>query len=111
VTDYVYDMLGNLDKVRLPNGVVSDYDYDDLNRLELLREFKDVNANNEYNSDVDTLLAQYDYDLLADGKRSGVTEQIDHDAIPSTPLQTTRIDWFYDNLGRLTREGAVRVRP
>lgn len=37
VTDYVYDLLGNLDQVGLPNGVVSDYDYDNLNRLSSFR--------------------------------------------------------------------------
>jgi YD repeat-containing protein len=35
VTDYIYDLLGNLDKTRLSNGVISDYDYDALNRLTL----------------------------------------------------------------------------
>ena len=50
-----------------------------------------------YDVGVDALLAEYDYDLLPDGRRSGVTE-IDDDG------NTTRIDWLYDNLGRLTRE-------
>jgi len=42
VTDYVYDLLGNLDQVRLSNGMVSDYDYDTLGRLELLQQFRDT---------------------------------------------------------------------
>jgi RHS repeat-associated protein len=107
VTDYVYDLLGNLDQVRLPDGVVSDYDYDNLNRLAQLREFKDGPGSvhqNQYEDGVDILLAEYDYDLLADGKRSGVTEQVDDDGDPETALKTTRIDWLYDNLGRLSRE-------
>lgn len=103
-TDYVYDLLGNLDQVRLPNGVISDYDYDSLNRLELLREFKDTNGNHVYNNGVDAILAEYDYDLLADGKRSGVTEKVDDDGNPATALKNTRVDWLYDNLGRLSRE-------
>jgi RHS repeat-associated protein len=109
-TDYVYDLLGNLDQTRLPNGVVSDYDYDNLNRLKQLVEFKDGtntgNVKNVYEAGVDTLLAQYNYDLLADGKRSGVTENVrfddDNDYVPED--HETRIDWFYDSLGRLTRE-------
>jgi hypothetical protein len=44
------------------------------------------------------LVAQYDYDLLIDGRRLGVSETHDDGST------TTRIDWFYDNLGRLTRE-------
>jgi len=96
VTDYVYDLLGNLDQVRMAGGVVSDYDYDELNRLTLLRQFND-DGDFVWESGVDTLLAEYDYDLLADGKRSGVTET-DHAG------NTTRIDWLYDDIGRLTRE-------
>jgi YD repeat-containing protein len=103
-TDYVYDLVGNLAQVRLPNGVVSDYDYDRLNRLVKLTEFKDNNGDHLFEAGVDALLAQYDYDLAFDGKRSGVTELIDHDGNPSTPLQETRIDWLYDALGRLTEE-------
>jgi RHS repeat-associated protein len=99
MTDYVYDLLGNLDQVRLPNGVISDYDYDTLNRLDRLRQFQDVDGNQAYDA-ADVLLAEYDYDLAADGKRTGVTEKTLVDSV----LQETRIDWLYDRLGRLTRE-------
>jgi len=109
VTDYVYDLLGNLDQVRGLNGVIADYDYDALNRLELLRHFRDENANGTYEATIDTLLAQYDYDLLADGRRAGVTEKIWQDAdengiVAPSEIAETRIDWFYDDVGRLTRE-------
>ncbi len=100
VTDYVYDLLGNLDQVRLPNGVVSDYDYDSLNRLDLLREFNDSNSNHVYDDGVDTLLAEYDYELAADGRRTGVTEKI----LVDQTLEETQIDWLYDDLGRLIQE-------
>ena len=96
-TDYVFDLLGNLEQERLPNGDISDYTYDSLNRLTQLREFKDNNANGVWDSGVDTLLSEYDYTLLADGKRASATET-DADG------NTTTIDWLYDNLGRLTRE-------
>jgi len=96
-TDYVYDLLGNLKQTRLPNGVVSDYDYDSLNRLEFLRQFRDTNGNGTYQAGVDAVLAEFDYDLLADGRRSGVTEKDDQGRV-------TRIDWLYDSVGRLTRE-------
>ena len=105
-TVYTYDSLGRLDSVTLdrrdgaprharddrlrlrpagqspPRAVagrgVSDYTYDPLNRLDLLRQFKDgLNSQyeNVYESGVDTLLAEYDYDLAADGRRTGVTEK------------------------------------
>ena len=96
VTEYRYDPAGNLDKVRLDNGVVNDYDYDEMNRLVQLKVFEDDNADWLHDGGED-LLAQYEYDLLFDGTRSGVTETDDDGAM-------TRIDWFYDDLGRLTRE-------
>jgi len=108
MTDYVYDLLGNLRQEQLPGGVISDYTYDPLNRLDLLRQFKDgvdSQYENVYESDVDTLLAEYDYDLAADGRLTGVTEKTLVDAA----LEETRIDWLYDALGRLTRE--VYDRP
>ena len=70
----------------------SDYTYDSLNRLTQLREFKDNNANGVWDAGVDTLLSEYDYTLLADGKRASVTET-------DAGGNTTTIDWLYDNLG------------
>jgi len=40
--------------------------------------------------------------LDANGRRSGVTEK-QYDPVSQTTKET-RIDWLYDNLGRLTRE-------
>ena len=99
-TDHQYDLAGNLAKETLPNGVVTDYIYDQMNRLEVERTYKDVNANGVWDSAVDQLLAEYDYSLALDGKRTGVTETTLVDSV----LQQTRIDWTYDNLGRLTQE-------
>jgi YD repeat-containing protein len=68
ITSYTYDLTGNLDQVRLPNGVINDYNYDSLNRLELLRQFKDLDgdfvfddANGDYFPDTgdDLFLGQY----------------------------------------------------
>ena len=84
----------------MPNGVISDYTYDSLNRLTQLREYDDTNDNHVYDPGVDTLLSEYDYDLLANGNRSGVTEETLVDGV----LEQTRIDWAYDSLGRLTSE-------
>jgi YD repeat-containing protein len=87
LTDYAYTLEGNPDWTRLPNGVFTDYVYDQLGRLDLMRQTDSAG----------TLLAEYDYDLLPDGRRAGVSE------IDPTGA-TTRIDWVYDNLGRLVRE-------
>ena len=103
VTDYVYDLLGNLDQIRLPNGVVSDYAYDSLNRLNLLRQFTDGTSSTvqyQYEPGVDNLLAEYDYTVAADGRRTSVTEKI----LVDSALEETTIDWLYDDLGRLTQE-------
>jgi RHS repeat-associated protein len=81
---------------RFPNGIVSDYTYDQLNRLEDLTQFRDADDDGIFDAGED-LVAQYAYILLANGRRSGVTET-DDDA------NTTQIDWFYYDLGRLTRE-------
>jgi hypothetical protein len=59
--------------------------------------------------DVDAVLAEYDYDLLPDGRRAGLTEKIwldaDEDGIfDPSELAETRIDWTYDPVGRLVRE-------
>ena len=59
-----------------------------------------ANNNHLYNTGVDTLLAEYDYDLAADGKRTGVTEK----TLVDSALEETRIDWLYDGVGRLTQE-------
>lgn len=100
ITSYQYDIVGNLAKETLPNGVVRSYQYDLSNRLTLLDEFFDSNADGDYDVGVDTLLAQYDYDLLLDGTRSGVTEELRVNGV----IEETRIDWVYDRLGRLVRE-------
>jgi hypothetical protein len=81
---------------RLPNGIVSDYTYDQLNRLEDLTQFRDADDDGIFDAGED-LVAQYDYNLLANGRRSGVAETDDN-------ANTTQIDWLYDDLGRLTRE-------
>jgi YD repeat-containing protein len=92
-TTYTYDAVGNLDAVAQPNGVVTDYDYDGLNRLkhELV-----TNSN-------DNPLFEQDYTLLANGQRAQVIEKR-YDGTSSTPFSTTRIAWTYDDEDRLTQE-------
>jgi YD repeat-containing protein len=92
-TDYDYDSVGDLDHVYLPNGDVSDYDYDDLNRLTTLTT---TNANN-------FKLFEQDYTLLSNGQRDFVIEKRFSGTDNST-FSATKIDWGYDDLGRLTSE-------
>jgi hypothetical protein len=71
-----------------------------VNRLVKLTEFKDVGTINHVFDTGDALLAQYDYTLSLDGKRIGAAEKTLVDGV----LQSTKIDWLYDALGRLTEE-------
>ena len=49
VTSYVYDPVGNLDTVTYSNGLIHDYDYDSLNRLEELYHWGELKVE-RYNS-------------------------------------------------------------
>ncbi len=95
-TTYRYDDVGNLNQVEHPGGVIADYDYDALHRLVLLRHFAD-DGDDLYEAGIDTLLAEFDYTVATDGKRSRVVETNDLGDV-------TTIDWLYDALGRLTEE-------
>jgi len=63
VTTYQYDPVGLLDTMTLPNGVISGYTYDALNRLTQIEQHTGV-----------SMLAAYTYDLDAIGNRQSVTE-------------------------------------
>lgn len=39
ITTYSYDVIGNLDRIDYANGMIADYQYDTLNRLELLTNY------------------------------------------------------------------------
>ena len=94
-TRYEYDLIGNLDEEYKANGVVSDYEYDNLNRLTSLTH---ENANGDE-------IASFEYTVRADGKRTGETYGFDEDGdgiIEAAEQGTTT--WDYDNLGRLTDE-------
>ncbi len=83
-TTYEYDNVGNRASVSYPNGNVTLYEYDALNRLTALTT---TDAS-------DAVIADYRYDLSLTGRRSGVQE-----------LHTGRITSYeYDELYRLTTE-------
>ena len=109
VATYVYDKLGNLDKVILPNGVISDYDYDALNRLTALTEYTEGSGGPvgyQSNDSDDVLKARYAYTLQADGMRTFADEQV-RQTNGSYTHSGTR--WAYNALGRLISEATDDV--
>jgi RHS repeat-associated protein len=97
-TRYAYDLLGNLDEVYLPNGMISDYQYDSLNRLTELKQLAPDATPDDLTDNPP--LADYAYDLLPDGRRSGVTETVWENGT----TEVSRTDWQYDDLNRLIDE-------
>ena len=63
-TSYTYNLVGNIATVTDPNGMVTAYQYNKLNRL-TNETVKDANGNT---------LASYSYTLDNAGNRTGVTE-------------------------------------
>ena len=98
---YAYSLNGSLDYQTNPNGSVSDFTYDDLNRLTDIDEYK-KDANTPLVFTDNPKLAEYSYTLRADGKRDFVDEIIRKD--DGTVFSHTTFDWNYDAAGRLTDE-------
>jgi RHS repeat-associated protein len=99
VTTYRYDLLGNLASVTLPNGVVSRYVYDNLNRLTNLTHFAPDSTPTD-SSDNATVIESFAYHLRTDGRRDRETTTLNLNGA----AQTTVIDWTYDDIGRLIAE-------
>jgi RHS repeat-associated protein len=93
---YRYDKVGNLDLVKQSNRVVSDYTYDELNRLLQLVHFFDANNDFIFNFG-DQSKGSFVYGLNADGSRRTATER-------NELQQLTVFTWQYDGLRRLTSE-------
>ena len=91
VTTYAYSAVGSRDSQVLPNGIITTYDYDNLNRLINLSHH---NAGHE-------LLAEFAYTLAPTGQRTGVIEKMRQ---ANNALATTTIGYTYDQLNRLTQE-------
>jgi YD repeat-containing protein len=90
VTTDGYDSVGNKTNEILPNGVETDYTYDDLNRLTDVMEKKGTT----------TLFSQH-YILNDDGTRASDTEtELQSDG----STETISSSWSYDALDRLTGE-------
>lgn len=102
-TEYDYDLFGNLDLVEMPNRVLSDYTYDEMDRLDIITHYGPDSTPGTLLDN--PILSKYDYGIYrADGKKTGVTETT-YTTVGGVPVpQTTTYTWGYDNLGRLTSE-------
>ncbi|MEK7855492.1 MAG: hypothetical protein AAB288_05335 [Acidobacteriota bacterium] len=100
-TNYQYDLVGNLDLQRQANGTIVDYLYDSLNRLDVLTQYAPDATPNDLTDN--PRIADFDYTVRADGKRTAVTERIWKDCFGQSPL-TNQFGWTYDDIGRLTQE-------
>lgn len=102
-TQYFYDLLGNLDLTLLPNNVAEDYVYDSLNRLDVLTHYRtDGTTADLANLSDNDKLAEFDYEVRDDGKRTVLVETF-YDA-DGDPVLTNTYAWDYDALGRLVEE-------
>ncbi len=94
-TTYEYDAAGNLDTVTLPNGIVTDYDYDVLNRLTHKIVMNDTGS-------TPIPVFEQTFTLLSDGQRDHVIENRWDGS--GNLFSTTKIAWTYDNENRLLTE-------
>jgi RHS repeat-associated protein len=89
-TTYFYDLLGRPDYTLLPNGVIEDYTFDAMDRMDLMAHRR---------ASDNAVLASYDYTYRADGKRTGLNE-----SFSTTTARSNSYTWSYDNAGRLISE-------
>ena len=90
----------------MPDGVITDYTYDDLNRLDTLTHYL-VDETPEDLSDNDKIV--FAYEVRADGKRTKETETVYRDEnengqFEASEIKTVTTDWTYDDAGRLIDE-------
>jgi RHS repeat-associated protein len=104
-TTQYYDLLGRMDYTEIPNSVVEDYTFDNMDRLDVMRHYLS-DANNANLSD-NALRDMFDYSYRADGKRTSLVETFGGTGVgpvPVSPVLTNNYAWSYDNAGRLTSE-------
>ncbi len=98
---YAYTLNGSLDYQTNPDGSITDFTFDDLNRLTDIDEYK-KDANTPLVFTDNPKLSEYSYTLRPDGKRDFADEITRKD--DGTVFSHTAFDWNYDAAGRLIDE-------
>lgn len=94
IITYTYTAVGSRESVTLPNGIITAYQYDSLNRLTNLTH--SVGGTN--------LLASYSYQLHPTGRRTNAVELIKQE---DNSWLTNILSWRYDGMYRLTNEVSI----
>lgn len=106
MTQYRYDLAGNIRQLVSSSGALSEHTYDSANRLVATTHYAAPAPSNASSSRQP--LAQFEYQLRPDGKRTATRETFwfDTDQDPQTPLepQVNEWSWEFDAAGRLTDE-------
>jgi RHS repeat-associated protein len=97
-TFYEYDVYSNLAKMIQPNGCVTLYQYDNMNRLIKLTNFQDTNNNGIFDSGKG--ISEFFYTLDNLGRKDYAIEKF----WMEYGEQQNEIDWEYDTDGRLIYE-------
>ena len=93
-TTYTYTAVGSRASITLPNGILTTYQYDNLNRL----------TNLTHSLGGTNLLAQYSYGLHVTGRRTNAVEITKRE---DNSYATNWLTWAYDGMYRLTNEVSI----
>ena len=111
VTVYAYDLLGNMDRTTNSAGLIHDYQFDSLNRLEELTHWIDSDGDGQLGDG--EIQSRYEYLVRDDGKRSGAIEThydyVEPGASGNDSVYTNTFSWVYDDAGRLISETLLSV--
>ncbi len=95
VTEYVYDTMGNLDQVLQSNGIITDYSYDAMYRLESLTHYGPDETPGDLSDN--PVLERFEYTVDDAGNRTSETQT-------NAGGATAAYQWVYDAIGRMVQE-------
>jgi RHS repeat-associated protein len=96
-TTNTYTAVGNRSTVTLPNGIITAYLYDSLNRL----------TNLTHKLGGTNLLASYSYQLHPTGRRTNAVEILRIPDSEGGGYMTNTLSWAFDQMYRLTNEVSI----
>jgi RHS repeat-associated protein len=99
LTAYTYNDVGSLQSVEYANGNYAEYQYDALDRLTNLTNYRDKTKTNT--------LSSFEYRLAADGIRRYCVGNLLYEGSP----EEDTFEWTYDNLNRLVGEKSYADNP